>query len=80
MIEQTNIPLPEGGEVVINDGAIERRDAHSQPVWTRPAGDVGDLFISLNLEPGVVRAVSWRGVDYVIDLADGAVVSTTFVK
>lgn len=80
MTETESIALPDGESLALYEGAVERRDVRGWAKWKRVANDEGDTFVSVSLDGEVVRAVSWRGVDHAIALADGTVISATFVK
>lgn len=83
---QTRFDLPDGGGLVLTDpqgertpGVIRRLGAGGRALWSVVA-DAEDLFIDVELSGEIVVATSWRGQSWRIALADGVVVSKTFVK
>ena len=83
---QTRFDLPDGGGLVLTDpqgdrspGVIRRLGADGHVLWSVAADD-GDLFIDVEPAGDAVVATSWRGQSWRVALADGAVLSKTFVK
>ncbi|CAN5121494.1 hypothetical protein BH10PSE2_BH10PSE2_10740 [soil metagenome] len=76
------LPLSNGGRVILASAGsrAERQDASGMCLWAVTPIDAADAFVTLEHLDGDIVLTTWRGVAYRIGLAEGAILSTTFVK